>query len=40
MKLYASGRCDNAKLTLNHSALLNEIITDFLYLDEDVVFII
>lgn len=40
MKLYASDRCDNAELTLNHSALLNEIITNFLYLNENVVFII
>ena len=39
MKLHSSGRCGNAGLTLNHSALLDEAVTDFLYLDGDAVFI-
>ena len=39
MKLHASGRCGNAGLTLDHSALLDETVADFLYLDGHAVFI-
>lgn len=38
-KLHSSGRCGNIELTLNHSALLNEAVTDFLCLDENAVLI-
>ena len=39
MKLHSSGRCGNAGLTLDHSALLDEAVTDFLDLDGDAMFI-
>lgn len=38
-KLHSSGRCGDFGLTLDHSALLDEAVTDFLYLDWDAVLI-
>ena len=38
-KLRSSSRCGNVRLNLDHSAPLDEAVTDFLYLDRDAVLI-